>query len=189
MKTRRWLRFLAAGAAIFAIMLFAACGGDDDDDDTDSDDNGSESSDSTNTPSSSGGNTSSGGGGNASSSDKKYVASICKATLEFTNAFSAINPSSLTDESKVFEVLEKPFNDYVKALDDADPPKDFKDYHNQAVDQMKVILKAIKDRDQDALDNIQEADFPEPPAGLQARLEDAAKDNKDCKEANVNFAE
>ena len=188
MKTSRWSRLFGLAALLVALALFAACGGGDDDDDDDAgpggDSGSSNSSDSTKTSNSSG---DSGPGGSPSGSEEKYVGSICKATLNFTKALEKINPADFADEDKVFEVLEEPYEDFVNDLEDAKPPKEMKEYHEQALKQLKAGLKAIKDKDQTAIEAAFSADFPEPPANVEARMQKAAADNKDCTEAGVTF--
>lgn len=178
---RDWRRLLVAGMAILAIALFAACGGGDDDDD-DGEDGSGDGGSSSNNPLG-------GGSGGGTGSDEKYVGDLCKATLKLTNAFQSINPADLGDESKIFDILEKPYEEFVDAMEDAKPPKDLKDYHDEALRQFRAALKAIEDEDQEELDRIFDAELPDPPAGVEERLDKVARDNKDCADAGVSFEE
>ncbi len=169
MKTPRWFKLVALGAALASLGLLAACGDDDDDDSASGDVKASDV--------------------KPTGSDEKYVASLCKATLEFTETLQKIDPAAVSDESKIYDVLEKPYESFVNAVEDANPPKDLKDYHVEALRQLKVGLKAIKDKDQNAIEAIGDADFPDVPDSVQDRMDKAAKDNKDCQEAGVDFTE
>ena len=171
MKPAHWLRMFGLAALLAALTLFAACGDDDDDTSAGDDDSGSSSS----------------SGGDPSSSEEKYVATLCKATLDFTEALQKIDPNDFTDEEKGLEAIKEPYQQFVKDIEKAKPTKELKDYHEQAVTQLKAGLKAIEDGDQDGIEALGDAEFPEPPADVSARLEKAAQENDDCKEANVAF--
>lgn len=160
---------ILAALLLVAAFSLAACGGDDDDS------GGDDSGDS--------GKTSSGTG-----SDEKYVADLCKATLEFSKAFEKLDPSKVKSEDDVQKLFAEPFENYAKAMSKAKPPKDVKEYHDQVVKALNDTVKSMKSGDgTSGFEALADMDFPEPPAAVSDRLSKIADNNKDCKEANFDF--
>jgi hypothetical protein len=175
--------------ALLAIGVFAvACGGGDDDDDNGG--NGATtttgSADNQETPTKASSNSSD---ANPSNADEKYVGQICKATLDFLTSIRTIKPEDLQDEAKAADAMKKPFESYVKAMEDADPPKEAKSYHEEALKQLKATLKALQDGDENAFEQLSSTELPDPPGDLSSRLDAAAAKNKDCQETGFNFGQ
>ncbi|MBA4180909.1 MAG: hypothetical protein C0506_10010 [Anaerolinea sp.] len=170
MKLRKIGVWAVLGAfALTAAIGLAACGGGDDD----------------------GGD--GGGGGIASSggtgSDEKYVADLCKATLDFSKAMDKVtaDPSKLNNASDISKAFSAPFEDYAKAVAKAKPPKDLKEYHDNVVKALNDASKAIKGGGNlDALGALGD-DLPDPPQATQDRLQKIADKNKDCADADFSF--
>jgi hypothetical protein len=162
--------------AVSALVLLAACGGDDDDD-------GGGGGNSTTT--SGGGNiTTSGGTG----SDEDFVADICKAGKQFAADFqTALKDlgTNASDPNKIAEKLTKPVEDFVKAFAKAKPPKDLKDWHEQATSQMNLLVKNLKENNDFSAFEEQDQPFPDPPANAEERLSKVAEKNKDCQDAGI----
>ena len=83
--------------------------------------------------------------------------------------------------------LEDPIREFVEGIEDADPPDDAEDYHEQAVEHMRAYLEAVENRDQEALDELDAIEFPEAPADLEQRLSAAARENEECRAAGFAF--
>ena len=144
--------------AVLGASVFAACGGDDDDD----------------------------GGSGGTGTDEKYVASICKAGAEFATAMEKLSKdlASEKDLEKAAEKAAEPFEDFAKAFAKANPPKDLKEWHDDASDALDKAVKGLKDGNFDALgDEL----MPDPPKDISDRLTKVADKNKDCQDADFNF--
>jgi hypothetical protein len=155
--------------AVVSIALFAACGGGDDD-------------------SPAGGP----GGGDAkvSGSDEQYVATLCKASLNFSKSFEDIfkDPKNAAkNEEDAMKLFVEPYEKLVKDMEKANPPKDLKSYHNDMVDSLKKALDGMKKGDIEAIMAVGDTGVPEPPQDVADRLQRAAADNEDCKEADFSF--
>jgi hypothetical protein len=187
-RLMRW-SFLGMVVLLVGGLTLAACGGDDDDDDGGGDSGG------VSAPGSSGGSDSKDTGNVSapSGSDEKYVGQLCKATLELSGVLTKFladagkDPSKFEDPEAVKKAFLGPMEDYLKAMEKADPPGDMKSYHNDAIKAIKQFVEELKKGED--LESIGDkvGEFPEPPAGVQARLAKAAANNKDCKEAGVSF--
>jgi ABC-type glycerol-3-phosphate transport system substrate-binding protein len=154
--TARWRTLLLAPALGAALILSAACGDDND------------------VP---------GGGGsnNPTGSDEKYVTQLCTGFGDFQDSFFKVLTSltATSSEKDVQKALEKPIDDLVKAMERANPPKDVKQYHDDAVKQLQAMQKQIKSGNLDALGD-DEGVFPDPPQDVQDRLAAAAANVKEC---------
>ena len=169
MRNRRhWLSFLV-GVPVMLALVLAACGGDDDSSDSSSGDSSS-------------------GGSIATGSDEKYVADICKAAAQFFDEVqkATSSASASASEEDVMKAFQKPFETFASNLEKAKPPKDLKDWHAQAVKQIKSFAEAIKKGDFEALANSENV-FPDPPQDVVDRLEKIAASNTDCQRADVTF--
>ena len=95
MSLKRWVLYACVATLALGAMAFAACGGDDDD-------------------SSSGGSTSSGGNG----TDEKFVADICKAGANFSDAVQKLlsDPTKLASEGDAAKALAGPMDDFANAF-------------------------------------------------------------------------
>ena len=130
-----------------------------------------------------------GGDGGGSGSDEDYVAAICKAGVKFTKdlekAFT--DTSLLSDEDKAMEKLADIFEDFANDFEDAKPPSDIKEWHEDAAKQLKDGVKQIKDGDMESGIFAGDSPFPEPPEDVADRLSKVAEDNEDCQEADFSF--
>jgi hypothetical protein len=163
LKIRSIALWTITAGAIAAMALFAAACGDDD--------------------SSSG---QPGGGG--SGSDASYVSSICKAELKLQKSLTSgdIDVSKVTDAKSAIAVYSKPLDQFVKDLKAANPPKDFKSYHDKMISNFEDITKKLKeDGDFNALSGADSLE--DPPQDIADRLTNAAKDDKDCQAAGFDF--
>ena len=142
------------------VLLFAACGGDD-----------------------------SGGSSGGTGSDETYVAQICAASLKFNNALEAatknMKPEDLSSADAVAKILAGPFDDYLKALAKATPPKDVKPYHDGVIKAFKDAQEKLK-KDPNALSGLNP---PDPPQATKDRLDKVAAKNKDCVAAGFTFGD
>jgi len=155
------IRKLALRAGILPVALgavvLAGCGGDDD------------------------------GGG--SGSDEDYVGAICKAGLTFSKdlekAFS--DTSLLSDEDKAMDKLADIFEEFADDFAKAKPPSDLKEWHEDAVKELKAGVKSLKEGDMESGIFAGDSPFPEPPEDVAERLSKVAEGNKDCEEADFSF--
>jgi len=155
---------VAAGlvAATSFLLVFAACGGDD--------------------------SSTSSGGSSGTGSDNQYVSALCKSMLTFQDSLTSAtkDPSKLTDPTAIAKAFTAPFEQLLKDLKAAKPPKDVKDYHDKVVAEFSKATDALKKGgDLSALSNM--GDLPNPPKEVSDRLQKVADKNADCKKADVNF--
>lgn len=131
-----------------------------------------------------GGDSSSGGTG----TDEAYVSSVCKAMLKFSDSLNAMDPTKLKSEDDAIKAITGPFDQLLKDLKAAKPPKDVKSYHDEVVATFQKANDQIKkNKDMSALTD---AETPEPPpAAIKDRLQKIADKNADCKKADFNFGE
>lgn len=131
-----------------------------------------------------------GGDGGGNGNDEDYVAAICNAGKDFSDdlfaALGDIDPDA--SEEEAIEAFIEPFENFANAVEDANPPSDLSDWHNDTVDTLNELVEQIKDGDLDALESDDDP-FGEPPAGAQERLQAIAEDNEDCIEANFTFGD
>ena len=128
----------------------------------------------------------SGRGSGGTGTDEKYVASICKAGAEFATAMEKLSKdlASEKDLEKAAEKAAEPFEDFAKAFAKANPPKDLKEWHDDASDALDKAVKGLKDGNFDALgDEL----MPDPPKDISDRLTKVADKNKDCQDADFSF--
>jgi len=142
------------------VLLFAACGDDD-----------------------------SGGSSGGTGSDETYVAQICAASLKFNKALDAatkdMKPTDLASADAIAKIFAGPFDEYLKALAKANPPKDVKPYHDEVVKVFKDAQGKLKS-DPNALESINP---PDPPQAVKDRLDKVAASNKDCVAAGFTFGD
>ena len=126
--------------------------------------------------------------GGGSGNDEDYVAAICAAGKEFQDdlfaAFGDIDPDA--SEEDQIQAFAEPFEAFANALDDANPPSDLSEWHNDTVDAIKDIVEQIKDGNIEALES-EEDPIGEPPAGAAERLQAIADGNEDCIDADFTF--
>lgn len=143
------------------MVVFAACGGDD-----------------------------SSSGSSGTGSDEQYVASVCKAMAKFSDSLTAAtkDPSKLSNPDDAVKVFQGPFDQLIKDMKAAKPPKDVKEWHDKAV---AIFQKATDDLKKNKdLSAITDAETPpSPPKAVQDRLQKIADKNPDCKKADFNFNE
>lgn len=154
----RRLALLGIAPLAIGASLLASCGGDDD------------------------------GGG--SGSDEDYVAAICAAGKEFSEDFEAAFADLDADasEEEALEAFVEPFRNFANAIDDANPPSDIADWHNDTVDAINEIVEQIEDGNLEALENMDEP-IGDPPGDAAERLQAIADENQDCIDADFTFGE
>lgn len=167
MSLKRWVLYACVATLALGAMAFAACGGDDDD-------------------SSSGGSTSSGGNG----TDEKFVADICKAGANFSDAVQKLlsDPTKLASEGDAAKALAGPMDDFANAFAKANPPKDLKSWHDDASKAMKDAAKELKAGKTDGTFFSGDSPIGDPPKEAQDRLTKIADNNKDCQKADLDFS-
>lgn len=131
-----------------------------------------------------------GDGGGGTGNDEDYVAAICKAGKEFQDelfaAFSEVDPDA--SEEEALEAFVEPFENFANAIEDANPPSDLEDWHEDTVNAINDIVERIKDGDLDALES-EDDPIGDPPAGAAERLQAIADENEDCIEADFTFGD
>lgn len=122
-----------------------------------------------------------GGGGDAS--DEAFVAQLCNATTQLKTDFTAAvkDASGQTDSGKAVERLIPPLEAFAKAFDDADPPKDLKDWHSAASKQLDAAVAKFKtEKTLASLEGFGDSPVPDPPADAKTRLRAAAENVDEC---------
>lgn len=120
-------------------------------------------------------------GGGGTGSDASYVAALCKASKTFSDDMTKVtkDPSKLTDPKDIAKAFVEPFDAFAKAVSKAKPPSDMKEYHSQMVKVLNDIVAQLKSGNSDSMTTTFN-DLPQPPQGLQDRLQKAAAKNTDC---------
>ncbi len=136
-----------------------------------------------------------GGSDGGDGSDEGYVKAVCKAANKFEAALDDAEEDAeetMEDPDNVAKALEevmklmsKPFSDFADAMDDANPPADVKDTHDQMVTAIKSMAKQLEDGDLAALEEQSDAleDF-EPSQSIKDRLSAVAADTSECKDSD-----
>ncbi len=160
----RGFSFRTAGLLLGAAALtfgFVACGDDDDD----------------------------GGGGGGDGTDEGYVAALCEAFAQLQTDITDIveDPDNAdASEEDAVDLFLGPLEDYVENLDNANPPGDVEQYHDQLVDSAREAVDRV--REEGNLDAFTELEDPEePPQDIQDRLQAVADSNQDCIDAGFTF--
>ena len=164
-------RILLAGivpSLLGLALMFAACGGDDD-----------------GSSGGSGGSTSAGAG-----SDEKYVAAVCKAFKNFGDATQKAvkNAGNIKNEDDIVKALTGPIDDLVGAMSKASPPKDAKAAHDETVKVFKAALADLKKNGAKST-AFTDIETPKMEQAVSDRLDKVAAKNKDCKDADISFAD
>lgn len=189
MKTSPWMRWLIAAIALFALVLFAACGDDDDDDE-----GGDSGSDATETPDNdTDENTDDkddedSGSGGGSDDEEEYAARVCTSISDFGDALVAIgtNPDNAdATEEEQLELLQPPFEDLIDALDDADPPGDVEDFHEELLETFRDMLERMEDGDTTVFDDDPSQNIPEPSAEVQEKYNQIARGIPECEATGI----
>lgn len=122
------------------------------------------------------------GGGGAAGSDEDYVTAICEATSELTDVMFAAFTSD--DEEKAEEAVLNGYEDFLAALERANPPSDMSDVHEQMVDGLDSAIETLKEEGMGGADA--EAAFnaldviEDPSAETQERLTKVAASIEGC---------
>ncbi len=122
-------------------------------------------------------------GGGGSSTDEEFVTELCSATAKLNTDFAAAvkDASGQTDSAKAVERLVPPLEAFVKAFDDAKPPKDLKDWHSAASKQLDSAVEKFKtEKTLASLEGFGDSPVPDPPADAKQRLRTAAENIKAC---------
>lgn len=123
------------------------------------------------------------GGGDGN--DEDYVTAICESStiledvfeIIFTAAFSGEEP----DEETLDELVEG-FEEWIDALDDANPPADAADAHDAAIESMREVIDSLKSGD-DGLESLFGDDDSvtlDPPPAVTNRLQRVADGIEAC---------
>ncbi len=123
-----------------------------------------------------------GGDDGGSDGDEQYVSAFCGAMADFLKAQQA-PPGASGNSSQILAAAARPFDELVKALEDADPPSDAREWHEGFVADMKKMTEALKKGDMSALEGFDDID--EPPSKVDKRLSKVAEKNRDCQEAGL----
>jgi hypothetical protein len=185
-------------------LVFVACGGDDDDDssdgngqsqddgssdenDQDGDDNGSEddgSSDDDGSDDEDDGSSDDGEDSPTGSGDEEeYVADVCGALNDYIDAvFDAFADPEVVDapEDEQLEIFEPIFADLVDRLDDADPPGDISEYHDEMLRLFENALERFRSGDVTVFDDDPTEDLGLPPADIQEKYNQIAEGLEEC---------
>ena len=164
MSFKKWTLYACLATVALGGTLFAACGGDDDD---------------------SGGSTS-----GATGSDEKFVADICKAGANFSDAVTKLlsDPTKLSDEKSAAKAMAGPMDDFANAFSKAKPPSDLKSWHSDASKALKDAAKELKDGKTDGSFFSGESPIGDPPKEAADRMTKIADKNKDCQDASFDFS-
>ena len=122
-------------------------------------------------------------GGGGSSTDEEFVTELCDATVQLKTDFAAAvkDASGQTDSGKAVERLIPPLEAFVKAFDDAKPPKDLKEWHSAATDQLQAAVEKFKtEKTLASLEGFGDSPVPDPPADAKQRLRAAAENITAC---------
>ena len=116
-----------------------------------------------------------------------FLPGCARTASAVSTAAGQLGLTDITDEDKAIEAMVKPFENFANAIDDANPPKDLKDWHDQTVETLDDVVKKLKDGDVEALSSFGDSPLPEPPADASERLQKIADKNKDCQDADFAF--
>lgn len=126
--------------------------------------------------------------GSDGGNDDDFVRGLCEASSALrTGVEKAVKDGATsTDPNKVVELLAVPVDAFVKAFDDLNPPKDLKDWHEEATSQLRQTAETFRtEKKLTALATFNDSPVPNPPDAARARLETAAADIPEC--AGVAF--
>ena len=115
--------------------------------------------------------------------DEDFVQELCEATSQLDQQFAAAvaKASEQTDPNKAVEALVGPLEEFVRAFEDADPPKDLEDWHHSASKQLEdAVAKFKKEKALASLEGFGDSPVPDPPADAKARLREAGKKVAAC---------
>ena len=117
------------------------------------------------------------------SSDEDFVAELCEASTKLSTDLGAAvkQASAETDPSKSVEALIPPLDAFLKAFNDASPPKDLKEWHDDASAQIEAAIAKFKaEKTLASLEGFGDSPVPDPPAEEKQRLRDAAGEVDGC---------
>lgn len=121
--------------------------------------------------------------GGGETSDEDFVAELCQAVVHLNTGFeSAVKSASTeTDPAKAVEKLIPPIEEFVEAFDDAEPPKDLKDWHDSAVTRLDAAVAKFKEaKTLASLEGFGDSPVPDPAPADKQRLREAAQNVKEC---------
>jgi hypothetical protein len=174
--------------ALFALLLFAACGDDDDDDGGDGNGDATSTPDGDTNQPDEGDDEDDEQGDAPSGDDADYVAHICTSMGEFVDELIAIGTDPANQDATEEEQLElsrEPFAALVDAMENADPPGDIEEYHDQLVEGFREVLERIEDGDVAAFETDPFEELPEPPAAVAEKYEALANQVPECASTGV----
>lgn len=173
---------------LLAALLVAACGGGDDDDGGDGGSAEPTSTTASGTPEPTKDSDSGSGGTTPTNTDREYAKQLCVSLNSYLDAFlreTSKDAELLSDEAKMLKVAAPILADLGDDLAKAKPPKDVEKYHNELVKQVKEVAQRAKDGKITTLQEISDvtSGVEEPPASVQARLQAASNEVKECQES------
>ncbi|MGE3073806.1 MAG: hypothetical protein AB7N24_06905 [Dehalococcoidia bacterium] len=122
-------------------------------------------------------------GGGGDGSDEQFVTDLCNATTRLKADFAdAVKEASgQTDSTRAVDSLIPPLEAFVKAFEDAKPPKDLKDWHSAASDQLDAAVQKFRtEKTLASLEGFGDSPVPDPPADAKARLREVAQNVDAC---------
>jgi hypothetical protein len=121
------------------------------------------------------------GGSSGGGSDEDYVRTMCESGDILEEALGSMLAAAFSgDEDEAADAMADAFEEWVDAIDDANPPEDVAETHEAMVNGLRDALDQLRDGETsleefDALDNI-----PEPPQAVQDRLQTVAEGVPEC---------
>lgn len=123
-----------------------------------------------------------------SGTDKEYASQLCGSLNTYLDAFikeTTKNPDLLSNEARLLKVAAPILANLGTDLARANPPADVKQYHDELVTKVKDVAQQANDGTITTLAEISDitSGVAEPPAEVQARLQAAAADVKECQQS------
>ena len=114
--------------------------------------------------------------------DERYVQQLCTGFGDFTTSFldAIADLDAESSDDAIKDALEEPIDNLVKVMEDADPPADAREYHDESLKQIRAMQEEIRAGNIEALTNQDAEVVPEPPADVRERLTAAAANIEDC---------
>lgn len=127
------------------------------------------------------------GGPTGPEADERYLQQLCTGFDQFTESFleAVTNLDAESSDEQVQEALDEPIDNLVRMMEDAEPPADIREYHEDSLEQLKKMQEEIRDGNLDALSDQDAEVVPEPPADVRERLMAAAQNIEECEGLNL----
>ena len=121
--------------------------------------------------------------GDGDGNDEDFVRGLCEASSDLRSGVEQAlkDASTSTDPNKAVELLAAPVDGFADDFEDLEPPKDLKDWHDDASGQLVDVAKNFREsKDLAALEGFNDSPVPDPPAEAKARLRGVAEDIAEC---------